>query len=100
MTVDDFIARWTGREGGAERANYQMFLAELGDVLGVPRPDPAGATTLEQIGLISASQVRPGQKTGTARYWGICAVVTRGTSPRVQTKLGRLQAYSTKLGGC
>lgn len=47
MTVDDFIARWTGREGGAERANYQMFLAELCDVLGVPRPDPAGATTAD-----------------------------------------------------
>ncbi|MGO4705522.1 class I SAM-dependent DNA methyltransferase [Microvirga sp. 2MCAF38] len=38
-----FIDRWTAREGGAERANYQMFLSELCDVLGVPRPDPAGA---------------------------------------------------------
>jgi hypothetical protein len=45
MDVESFIARWTGREGGAERANYQMFLSELCDVLGVPRPDPAGATT-------------------------------------------------------
>jgi hypothetical protein len=43
MTVDEFIARWTAREGGAERANYQMFLSELCDVIGVPRPDPAGA---------------------------------------------------------
>lgn len=37
MTVDEFIARWTEREGGAERANYQMFLSELTDVLGVSR---------------------------------------------------------------
>src|SRR5690242_10876903 len=44
-TVDAFIARWQGREGGQERANYQLFLSELCDVLGVPRPDPAGATT-------------------------------------------------------
>ncbi|PZQ17731.1 MAG: class I SAM-dependent DNA methyltransferase [Ancylobacter novellus] len=43
MPIDAFIARWTGREGGAERANYQMFLAELCDALGVPRPDVAGA---------------------------------------------------------
>ena len=47
MDVEHFIARWTGREGGAERANYQMFLSELCDVLGVPRPDPAGATTAD-----------------------------------------------------
>lgn len=45
MDVDTFIQRWTAREGGAERANYQMFLAELCDVVGVPRPDPAGAET-------------------------------------------------------
>ncbi|HEY8566385.1 MAG TPA: DNA methyltransferase [Beijerinckiaceae bacterium] len=42
MNIDAFIARWTAREGGAERANYQMFLSELCDVLGVARPDPAG----------------------------------------------------------
>ncbi|WP_370638356.1 class I SAM-dependent DNA methyltransferase [Aurantimonas sp. VKM B-3413] len=41
--VETFITRWTAREGGAERANYQMFLAELCDVIGVKRPDPAGA---------------------------------------------------------
>ncbi len=34
-----FIARWES-SGAAERANYQMFLAELCDILGVPRPDP------------------------------------------------------------
>lgn len=43
--VEAFIARWQGREGGQERANYAMFLTELCDVLGVPRPDPADATT-------------------------------------------------------
>ena len=45
MDADAFIQRWTAREGGAERANYQMFLTELCDVIGVPRPDPAGAET-------------------------------------------------------
>ncbi len=42
--IEPFIARWQHREGGAERANYAMFLAELCDVIDVPRPDPAAAT--------------------------------------------------------
>lgn len=40
--VHAFIARW-GASAGAERANYQIFLAELCDLLGVPRPDPSVA---------------------------------------------------------
>ena len=39
--LNSFIARWTAGEGGQERANYQMFLTELCDVLEVPRPDQA-----------------------------------------------------------
>jgi len=39
--LDSFIARWTAGEGGQERANYQLFLSELCDVLEVPRPDQA-----------------------------------------------------------
>lgn len=41
--IDALIARWAGREGGQERANYALFLSELCDVLGVPRPEPASA---------------------------------------------------------
>ena len=40
--VEAFIARWQGRDGGQERANYAMFLTELCAVLDVPQPDPAG----------------------------------------------------------
>lgn len=43
--IEAFIARWQGREGGQERANYGLFLTELCDALGLPHPDPAGATT-------------------------------------------------------
>ena len=38
--IEAFIARWHA-SGGAERANYQMFLTELAGILGVPLPDPA-----------------------------------------------------------
>lgn len=38
--IEAFIERWR-RSGGAERANYQMFLTELTELLGVERPAPA-----------------------------------------------------------
>ncbi|MCU0770714.1 MAG: hypothetical protein MUE94_02940 [Verrucomicrobia bacterium] len=38
--IDSFLARWSPA-GGGERSNYQLFLTELCQVLGVPRPDPA-----------------------------------------------------------
>ncbi len=42
VTIEEFIARW-GPSGAAERANFQSFLVELCDLLGVPRPEPSGA---------------------------------------------------------
>ena len=44
MTVDEFIERWRNNEGGAERANFPLFLTELCTLLGLPQPDPADAT--------------------------------------------------------
>ena len=38
----DFLTRWAD-SGAAERANYQLFLSELCDILTVPRPDPTRA---------------------------------------------------------
>ena len=43
-SIEQFIARWQGREGGQERANYVSFLTELIAVLELPKPDPADAT--------------------------------------------------------
>ncbi len=40
--IETFIARWEEAEA-KERANYQMFLTELCDVLEVPHPDPSGS---------------------------------------------------------
>ena len=39
MTYSDFEARWKPA-GGAERANYGLFLQDLCDLIGVARPDP------------------------------------------------------------
>ncbi len=38
--IQTFINRWQA-SGAAERANYQLFLAELCDVIGVAHPQPA-----------------------------------------------------------
>ncbi|NBB83845.1 MAG: hypothetical protein GVY28_10615 [Alphaproteobacteria bacterium] len=43
--VEAVVARWQGREGGQERATCPLFLPASCDLLGVPRPDPADATT-------------------------------------------------------
>jgi hypothetical protein len=42
--VDQFIAYWQGREGGQERANYQLFLIRLCRLLNLPEPEAADAT--------------------------------------------------------
>ncbi|MFD2569968.1 class I SAM-dependent DNA methyltransferase [Spirosoma soli] len=39
MTYSEFEARWKPA-GGAERANYGLFLSDLCDLIGVPHPDP------------------------------------------------------------
>ncbi len=44
IVAENFIARWSGQEGGQERANYSLFLSELCDVLEVSRPEPAQAS--------------------------------------------------------
>jgi hypothetical protein len=45
-SLDDFIHRWE-KSGAAERANYQLFLSELCDQLGVSRPEPAKADSTQ-----------------------------------------------------
>jgi len=39
--IESFIAKWS-RSGGAERANYALFLVELCDLIGVGHPEPSG----------------------------------------------------------
>jgi hypothetical protein len=62
--VEAFIKRWTARRGGAERANYGMFLIELCDLIGVQRPDPAGPET-EQNDYVFERAVRFHHDDGT-----------------------------------
>ncbi len=59
--ADAFIARWQGREGGQERANYALFLTELCEVLGVPRPEPAGASSVANDYVFERAVKDPGR---------------------------------------
>ena len=52
--VEAFIIRWDGT-AMAERTNAQLFLAELCDVLAVPRSDSAASG----IGLYPSSVTQP-----------------------------------------
>ncbi len=40
LDVQNFIDRWA-KSGGAERANYQIFLSKLSELIGAERPHPA-----------------------------------------------------------
>jgi len=64
--ADAFIARWR-ESGGHERANYQLFLAELCDLLGAPRPDPARPENAENAYVFerSVTRTRPDGATST-----------------------------------
>ena len=44
LTLPAFIARWQAANG-PERGNMQLFLQELIQVLGLPAPEPTGATS-------------------------------------------------------
>ena len=40
MDIEQFIRKWQGIRGGAERANYQLFLTEFAQALGLPTALP------------------------------------------------------------
>ena len=42
--VETFIERWSGVTG-TERANYQLFLTQLCEILDLPQPEPASSDT-------------------------------------------------------
>ena len=44
LTPIQFIAKWA-KASGSERANYQLFIAGLCDLIGVEQPDPAREDT-------------------------------------------------------
>ena len=63
--ITAFITRWQN-SGAAERANYQMFLSELCDLIGVPRPDPTAPDTAKNLYVFDRAITRTHQDGATA----------------------------------
>ncbi len=63
--VDAFIARWQNT-GGKERANYQLFLTELCQLLGLPGPDRVGRSRKLRIRYATVPTVDQGLTEVTA----------------------------------
>jgi hypothetical protein len=61
--IEAFIRRWQACEGGAERANYALFLTELCTILGVAPPGPAHATSARND-YVRARVILPVTRTG------------------------------------
>jgi hypothetical protein len=67
VTYPEFEARWKPA-GGAERANYGLFLQDLCDLLGVPRPDPTTDNPAQDSYVLErVVQFNDGQKKSTGR---------------------------------
>ncbi len=55
--IDSFITSWEN-SGAAERANNQMFLSELCDILEVPRPDPTSPDPAKNLHVFDRAITR------------------------------------------
>ncbi len=89
MDVEQFIGRWSNRVGGAERANYALFLSELCDVLGVPRPDPASAVTDHNDYVFERAVQRSDGTTGRIDLYRRDAFVLEAKQSRQPDAAGR-----------
>jgi len=87
--VEAFIERWSHLEGGAERANYALFLTELCDVIDVPRPDPAGATTERNDYVFERAVKKPDGATGRIDLYKRDAFVLEAKQSRQADAEGR-----------
>ena len=94
MVLEQFLKKWHGTAGGAERANYALFLTEFCVALGLPAPLPANHDT-ESRGYQFEAFVRKstaGEPAGTDRidlYKPGCFVL--------EAKQSRLAAKATEL---
>ncbi len=97
MTYPEFETRWKPA-GGAERANYGLFLQDLCDLIGAPRPDPTTDNPAQDAYVLErAVAFADGAKTTTGRidlYKRGCFILEtkQGTdSPDEQQKANRAE---------
>lgn len=62
MRIDTFLARWRNA-GGSERANYQLFIADLCELFEVEQPQPASEDTRGKWARLKHALPVPTQRT-------------------------------------
>ena len=68
IQVEAFIGKWQGKDG-SERANYQIFITELCELLEVPKPDPAHQDSAENAYTFERHvKMKQGDGTEADRY--------------------------------
>lgn len=100
--VQEFISRWQNTKGsGAELADFQSFLVELCELLGVPKPDPKSDSTKDDsyiferpVESFTATGELKNSKNRIDLYRQKCFVM----EGKQTGKLNRCIASSTTLG--
>ena len=94
--IEAFIARWSRREGGQERANYALFLIGLTRLLGLPRAGP-GRAPRTRTTTTSSSARSPNAGT-TRRRRGRIDLYKRGCFV-LEAKQSRLKGATKEIAG-
>ena len=94
--IDAFVQRWE-KSGAAERANYALFLTDLCDLLGLPRPEPAGPDNSANRYCFERAVVRknPDGTTSTGfidLYKAACLLLESKQGATVESPAGPAQA--------
>lgn len=75
MTVEELIAKWWGKPGGQEHANFHPFMADLCELLGVPGP---GAAEKGKLGAYEYEASIPGGSFRSTKGTGAIDLYKRG----------------------
>ena len=100
-TVEEFIARWEPA-GGGERSNYQLFLTELCELIGAPRPEPAKEAEAENAYVFERKVPKRNlEGKTTANYIDLykrgCFVLEAKQSAKRQQQIAELKQLNLKL---
>ena len=100
--IQSFIDRWASSEA-SERGNYQLFLTELCDLLGVEKAKPASANVLEATYTFERPVIfNDGEGKTTTNFIDLykryCFVLEAKLSDRVHSGIGVLLKKTEELG--
>ena len=96
-SMDAFLQRWAA-SGAAERANYQLFLTELCDVIGVARPEPQAADDAHNAYVFEKATPLPHGTTGRIDLYKRGCFVLEAKQGSDAWEGNQTPSFSEKLG--